>query len=346
MPIFLETNRLILKTPELSDLDNLFALRSDPEVMKYIGKRGATQTREEVKKFLDLAIPYQEKHGFGFCSVFEKENGEFVGQAGLFHLGFDDKQPEIEVGYRLHKKFWGKGYATELAKALIYWGFQHLSVTHLVGVAYPENLSSRRVLEKAGMDFTRNEEYYGIEVCRYDIYKNDSIELVPYNTEWPKMAELEIKKLYEILPAKHIIDIQHVGSTAIPGMLAKPIIDIQVAVDSLTSIKNTAIEVLNSENYVYWEDNPDPTRMFFVKGMPPFGEKRTHHVHIVEPSSKHWLGKIAFRDYLIAHPEAVRDYENLKKELASLHTYDREQYTDAKTKFITQILKKAGVKFQ
>lgn len=80
--------------------------------------------------------------------------------------------------------------------------------------------------------------------------------------------------------------------------------------------------------------------MFFVKGIPPYGDKRTHHIHIVEPSSKHWHGKIIFRDYLLAHPELAREYEQLKIKLAKRYTNDREQYTDAKTTFINDILNK------
>ena len=170
---------------------------------------------------------------------------------------------------------------------------------------------------------------------------NDSIELVPYDNQWPKMAAQEIKKLQEILPANHIIDIQHVGSTAIPGMLAKPIIDIQIAVDSLNSIKQLAIDALKILGYEYWYENPDPERMFFVKGMPPFGEKRTHHVHIVELGSKHWKNKILFRNYLNNNPEVAREYEQLKLNLAKDNPHDREQYTNAKAKFIDNVLRKA-----
>src|SRR5579863_7500440 len=118
MTIFLETKRLILKTPELSDLDNLVALRSDLDVMKYIGT-GAAETREQVKEFIARADSYLEKYGIAFCSVFKKKTGDFIGQAGLFHLAFDVNQPDIELAYRLHKKYWSKGYASELAKALI-----------------------------------------------------------------------------------------------------------------------------------------------------------------------------------------------------------------------------------
>jgi GrpB-like predicted nucleotidyltransferase (UPF0157 family)/GNAT superfamily N-acetyltransferase len=341
MTIFLQTERLILKTSELSDLDNLLALGTDPEVMKYIGD-GTIQTEEKVKRSLSIAIPYQEKYGMGFCSVFEKDSGNFVGQAGLVHLGIDDSHHEIEIAYRLHKNFWGKGYGTELVRALIRWGFEHLSVYKLIAVAAPENIASQKVLKKAGLDFTGEIEWYdGRKLFGYVIYKNDSVELVPYDIQWSMMAESEINNLRNILPSNHIIDIQHVGSTAISGMLAKPIIDIQIAVDSLVAIKQIAIDELKKIGYEYWYDNPDPERMFFVKGMPPFGEKRSHHVHIVEPASRHWQEKILFRDYLIAHPETAREYEQLKIKLAQEYTYDREQYTDAKTKFINNILCKA-----
>lgn len=170
---------------------------------------------------------------------------------------------------------------------------------------------------------------------------NDSIELVAPNPQWPQLAALEIEKLKHILSSEPIIDIQHIGSTAIENLWAKPIIDIQIAVDSLSAIKQIAIAILEANGYIYWDTNPDSERLFFVKGMPPFGEKRSHHVHIVEPTSHHWQEKILFRDYLRAHPEATHEYENLKKELAQKHTHDREQYTDAKTNFIHEILKKA-----
>lgn len=170
---------------------------------------------------------------------------------------------------------------------------------------------------------------------------NDPIELVAPDPQWPKQAELEINKLRAILPSDHIIDIQHVGSTAIADIWAKPIIDIQIAVDSLVAVKQRAIDALEAQGYIFWDKNPDTERLFFAKGLPPFGEKRTHHVHIVELSSRHWQEKILFRDYLRAHPDVAHQYENLKKELAQKHMHDREQYTDAKTNFINEILCKA-----
>ena len=310
--------------------------------MRYIGE-GSTHTQAQVERFLSIAIPYQEKYGFGFCSVFEKETGEFIGQAGLFHKGFYDEQPDIELAYRLHKKYWGRGYGTELAKALVRWAFENLKVDKIVSAAEPENIASQQVLLKSGFLLLGKQKWWnGKELFYYEHYKNDAIELSAYNEEWPQMAELEIKKLLSILPKQHVIDIQQIGSTAIPGMNAKPVIDIQIAVDSLNTIKPIAIKVLKELGYEYWDKNPDLERLFFAKGMPPFGTKRTHHVHIVEPSSRHWQEKILFRDYLRAHPEARLEYEVLKNYLARQFTYDREQYTSAKTEFIHKILSQAS----
>lgn len=338
MTIFLETERLLLKPIEQADFDNLFALRSDPEVMKYT-EQGA-QTKEEVQSFIDITIPFQKKYGYDICSVFEKASGRFVGSAGLFRAENATQQPDIEIGYSFLKKYWGKGYATEVVKALIQWGFEDLPVTKLVAFTDHENIASHRVLQKCGMVKVEIEQE---DLSKYEIYKNDSIELVPYNTEWQALAQLEIKQLRTQLPDNHIIDIQHVGSTAIPGIRAKPIIDLQIAVDSLAAIKQKAILNLKALGYKYWQDNPDLERMFFVKGMPPFGNKRTHHVHIVEPASRHWREKIQFRDYLLSHPEAAQEYEKLKMQLAKQHTHDREKYTDTKSHFVNSILQKANV---
>ena len=171
MGIFLETQRLILKTPELSDLDDLIALRTDPDVMQYIND-GSIQTIEQVHEHLINFAPYFEKHGLGFFLAFEKETGRFIGQAGLFHVNFNDSQPDIEVAYRLHKKFWGKGYATELASALIQWGFKHLSIEKIIAFVHPENGSSRRVMEKSGMRYQGVVPYKHLQLPCYAAIRN------------------------------------------------------------------------------------------------------------------------------------------------------------------------------
>lgn len=93
--------------------------------------------------------------------------------------------------------------------------------------------------------------------------------------------------------------------------------------------------------YEYWEDHPDPERMFFVKGMPPFGEKRRYHVHLFTYNSAYWNDRIAFRDYLRKHPDLVQEYAALKLGLAKKYGNDRERYTVEKTDFIKKVLELA-----
>nr|WP_280956243.1 GrpB family protein [Candidatus Odyssella thessalonicensis] len=93
-----------------------------------------------------------------------------------------------------------------------------------------------------------------------------------------------------------------------------------------------------------WAKNTYKEKMFFVKGMPPFGKQRTHHIHIVEHKSNYWQGRILLRDYLRTHPEDANRYAQLKLKLMKEHTLDREAYTDVKCDFVSSILKKAGFK--
>ena len=179
--IFLETKRLIIKPSKFEDLDNLCVLQSDPDVMKYIGQ--GVRSPEEVKKWFEKTLLHHQKHGFSFGSVFEKASGDFIGQAGIMYLDYDDSQPDIEVGYRLSKKCWNNGYATELSRALIAWGFENLSVNKLVAVINPGNERSRRVLEKIGMHYIGKVNCYNTEVAKYEIDKSSidysKIQLIP-----------------------------------------------------------------------------------------------------------------------------------------------------------------------
>ena len=175
MTCILETERLKVCVPQLSDLDNLISLRTNPEVMKCLGGfgqefgTGVIQDKKEIKKQLDLTQGYFDKYGLGFFCVFEKETGDFIGQAGLFHLRFNTKQPYIELAYRLHKRYWGKGYATELAKALIKWGFEKHKLSKIIAPVHPGNERSIRVLKKAGMTYKKDICYKGHMIPCYVI---------------------------------------------------------------------------------------------------------------------------------------------------------------------------------
>ena len=142
--LLLETERLLIKVPTLADINDWHMLHSDSEVMQYID---GARPKRTIQKWLEQDIAHQNKHGFCIGSVFRKDAHQFIGRAGAVYFNYDDSQPDIEIGYILHKADWGNGYATELVKALIDWGFANLNVTKLVAVTHPENTKSQRVLE-------------------------------------------------------------------------------------------------------------------------------------------------------------------------------------------------------
>ena len=168
----------------------------------------------------------------------------------------------------------------------------------------------------------------------------DEVEIVDYDPQWPLLFDEESRRLRAVLDPSLVVGLEHFGSTAIAGLSAKPIIDILVAVRSLAAAQRTFVEVLRGLDYVYWADNPKKDRMFFVKGMPPFGLKRSHHVHVTEPQGEMWQ-RLAFRDYLRAHPEEAGTYERLKRRLAAEHQTDRDAYTDAKSVYVESVMRKA-----
>jgi GrpB-like predicted nucleotidyltransferase (UPF0157 family) len=168
----------------------------------------------------------------------------------------------------------------------------------------------------------------------------DEVELVDYDARWPSLFDEEVKRLRAVLDPSLILGLEHFGSTAVPGLSAKPIIDILIAVRSLTDARASFVEALRNLDYVYWAENPKKDRMFFVKGMPPFGPRRSHHVHVTEPNGEMWQ-RLAFRDYLRAHSEEARTYQRLKTRLATEHPTDREAYTGAKSAYVESVMRKA-----
>ncbi len=167
----------------------------------------------------------------------------------------------------------------------------------------------------------------------------DRVAIEPYDPSWPAAFERETDALRRVLPAGVEVAVEHFGSTAVPGLAAKPVIDIMLAVPD-RSAWPAFVGPVESLGYVFWADNPNPDRLFFVKGMPPHGNRRTHHVHVRTPEDA--ADALTFRDYLRSHPEAAAEYGALKRRLASAHTTDREAYTDAKGAFVRAVLARTG----
>jgi GrpB-like predicted nucleotidyltransferase (UPF0157 family) len=163
------------------------------------------------------------------------------------------------------------------------------------------------------------------------------IYVLPYFPSWPKHFEAERAWLEQVLAPWLVGSIEHIGSTAIPGLAAKPVIDIMVGVADLPSSR-PAIEALRELQYVHWPYQPDAMHWF----CKPSDARRTHHLHLIPYESPHWVERLAFRDYLRSHPNVAAQYASLKRRLALRHRNDREAYTDAKAPFIEKVIEIAN----
>lgn len=167
----------------------------------------------------------------------------------------------------------------------------------------------------------------------------DPVELHPYDPASPARYEAELARIRTTLPLATITRAAHIGSTAVPGMFGKPIVDILVAVDSLEHARETFPPILEGLGYAHWADNPKKDRLFFVKGLPPNGP-RTFHIHVTTSDSEMW-DRVLFRDYLRSNAEEARRYEQLKQDLAAKFPHDREAYSEGKSKYHDSVVAKA-----
>ena len=165
----LETERLFHRKFTLEDLDKLIELRSDDEVIKYLGGRHL-QNPESIEKRLRFYLDCYEKLGFGMCAMIWKPTGEMIGWSGLQPLG---ETLQTEVGYGMIKEFWGKGIGFETARGWLGYGFETANLEKIVAVASPENTASWRIMEKLGMRREKLETHYGMLCVFYAISKEE-----------------------------------------------------------------------------------------------------------------------------------------------------------------------------
>jgi GrpB-like predicted nucleotidyltransferase (UPF0157 family) len=173
----------------------------------------------------------------------------------------------------------------------------------------------------------------------------EDVAIVSYDSRWPELFLREKAQLLSCLPNNLIRRIEHFGSTAVPGLAAKPIIDVLVEVTDLEATKLRIAPVLESQGYDYFwrpthgEDGP-PFYAWFIKRDEASGV-RTHHLHMVEGHFvEHW-DRLLFRDYLVAHPQVAQEYQALKLQLVATHPNDRVAYTRGKTEFVNKVTEQA-----
>ena len=159
MTIILETERLILRHLVIGDLDELFALYSDPEIRRYFpeGVLSFEETKEELEWFLN-GHPKHPK--LGLWATVHKETGKFIGRCGLLPWQIDGKL-EVEIAYLIDKSFWGQGLATEAARGILQYGFERLKLSRLICLIDPENIPSQKVAKKIGMKLEKRVDGIG-----------------------------------------------------------------------------------------------------------------------------------------------------------------------------------------
>jgi GrpB-like predicted nucleotidyltransferase (UPF0157 family) len=165
------------------------------------------------------------------------------------------------------------------------------------------------------------------------------VRVVPYNDRWPSLYAAEISRVTPLLAASGVqLVLEHTGSTAVPGVAAKPIIDILAGLPAEEG-RDAAIVAIKAAGYVHRGEQEIPGRDFFRRGDP-----RQYHLHLTQVDSAFWRDHRAFRDWLRSHPDAATEYSALKQRLAERYPMDREAYILGKTEFVEDVLRMAGAR--
>ena len=169
---------------------------------------------------------------------------------------------------------------------------------------------------------------------------DQSIELTAYDPTWPVRFAEQQTRLAALLRPWLAGEIEHVGSTSVPGLRSKPIVDILAPVQSFAA-SGATIPVLETDGWLFWPDDPNYNyRLWFLRPSP---SARTHHLQVIQYDHPNLRALIVFRDALRQDPSLRKAYSSLKKDLALKHQSDRNAYSNAKTEFVQSVLEAAGV---
>ena len=163
------TKRLQLRHFRKEDIETYAEIMGDNEIAKWFPK-GVGYTHEEAKKSLDNILSHWKKYGFGLWAITKRENPFLIGRCGLNYI---PETSEIEIDFVLAIRYWKKGYATEAARASLYYAFKILALDRIIALAKPENSASLRVIKKIGMHYVENKEYWNIICTKYEIFREE-----------------------------------------------------------------------------------------------------------------------------------------------------------------------------
>ena len=165
----LQTDRLDFRELRAGDIDDIGPLYGDPRVTRYI--TGGVHTREMAQAWLDAQLGFWQRHRrIGMFRVADRATGAFLGRSGLRDLG---DSGEMELGYAFVPAAWGRGIATEAARATLDFSFQNSDLDHIAGITFLENLASKKVLTNCGLRYVREDHFYGVDVGYFAISRQE-----------------------------------------------------------------------------------------------------------------------------------------------------------------------------
>lgn len=328
----LQTTRLILRALQKDDAPAMYKNWTwDERVARYCRWYPHTDL-SQTEQLLHMYLSDGNAYRWGI-----ERGGELIGVIDVV----DQTEVCATLGYVLSHNHWNQGYMSEALAAVI----EHLFSCGFAAVAaehHVENMASGRVMEKCGMRFVGMEKaqrkFGSEETCDVKCYRIDAIglkrrtlALVPHRPCWPRLAAGEITRLKAVL-GDAAVDIQHVGSTAISHIKAKPIIDLAVGAADLELAQERLIA---AGAVCHGEEVKD--EIFFTEG---YEDIRTFHIHLCRYDGEIWHNYLNFRDYLIAHPQKAAEYEAYKDD--AVKRYDRATYTANKEPIVIRLLQEAA----
>ena len=332
----LETERLMLRELNDNDFGALRAMLQDPRVM-YAWER--TFSDDEVRSWIARMRERYREDGFAYWAAVEKASGAVIGQIGLLKEEFEGNS-HVGVGYILSHSGCGRGYATEGARACLDHAFRRLGVRRVIADIRPENLSSIRVAQRLGMDPAQLvvKQVYG-KAMPHRIYlkRTPLITVEPYNPKWPE----RFNRLKELLaPVLNDFDcrLEHVGSTSVPGLAAKPVIDADLILNAPERLGELKAR-LEPLGFGSRGDLGLPGREMFTESLRL---DFPHNFYVCLPGAAPLRNHLELRDYLRSHPEAARRYGELKRELAARFPDDVDAYCASKSDLIAGFLGDIG----
>lgn len=337
-----ETKRLYARPWHPSDINSAVQLWGDPDVTQFIDVLDRLSP-EAVEKKLTEQIQLQQRYGVQYWALVLKETDAIIGCCGL--RPYDVENNIYELGFHIIRDNWGNGYASEAALGAIDYAFETLHVHDLFAGHHPNNKASKHLLKKIGFLYVRD-EYYPATGLNHPSYllknpmmnseKIREVKLSKYDSNWVDSFEKESAKIKEIL-GKNCVQVYHIGSTSIPEIYAKPVIDIVPVVTDLS-----AVDACNNDfeniGYLPMGEYGISGRRFYWKSRV----ERTHHIHLFEKGNSEIERHLAFRNYLLQHKEVAQAYSQIKQDLVSQFKTDIISYVDGKGSFIKYVDYMAG----